>query len=79
MVQDSTTKVGSMIVALALLGMVLVTAAPSAQAAAQTDGGEGREAGACVTVYTDPVGAAVDPWRCLSHLVTNSTGPSGAP
>jgi hypothetical protein len=79
MVHESTTKVGSVIVALALLGMVGLSVAPSAQAAEGTTEDGAGSSGACITIYTDPVGAAVDPRNCETPVTTNETASPPAP
>lgn len=72
MVQESTTKVGSMIVALALLGMVGLSVAPSAQAE-ETSLGEAEEGGPCIKVSTDPPAVGISPQDCKPSTVHNVT------
>lgn len=62
--QESTKKVGSLVVALALLGMVGSSVAPSAQASEIASAGDDEEGGPCIKIYTDPPDATVDPRNC---------------
>jgi hypothetical protein len=78
MVHESTTKVGSVIVALALLGMVGLSVAPPAQAEEPSDG-ETHSTGKCVEIYTDPPGAHVDPANCRPANLTRAAEESLPP
>lgn len=64
MVHESTTKVGSVIVALALLGMVGLSVASPAQAEEPASVGEDNEAGPCIKVYTTPPAVGISPENC---------------
>lgn len=75
MESESTTKVGSMIVALALLGMAVAGPAASAQPAKMVSAEDANEGGPCITVYTDPPGAAVSPENCKDPVGTNASTP----
>lgn len=76
MEHETRTKVGSMIVGLALVGTLMVGMAPPVQAEEPTTvGGEG--AGSCITVYHDPIDVAVSPRDCMPEI--NETGPDPGP
>lgn len=76
--QQSRMKVGSMIVALALLGMVGLSLAPSAQAEGSPVT-EQAGSGSCITVYQDPVDVTVSPRDCTSAETDAGMTPGGTP
>lgn len=75
MERESTEKVASMIVALALLGLAVVGSASFAQAEEPSDA-ESTSAGKCVEIYTSPPGGHVDPANC-NPPVANRTADEG--
>ena len=78
MVHESTTKVGSVIIALALLGMVGLSISPTAQAKETVEIGEDEQGGPCIKIYTDPPDATIDPRNCETP-VTNTSLPMPTP
>lgn len=78
MVQESTTKVGSTVVALLLVGAVAIGAAPSTQAE-ELGLEENAQQRACITVYTSDPGVTVAPQDCELPGTSNTTEPTTVP
>lgn len=73
--KETTTKIGSMIVSLALVGLIAVSSVPSAQAAEEISTGENNADGPCIEVYTNPPDVTVDPRNCDPPVATPGPRP----